>query len=131
MPRYRALPRQFKRDQKEIDDEFLVNSRVVRLFDFFGALRRRAPRQLKRDQRERNWGASILVDEKDTIEEKPHREEEPHKSHCCCRHHRLLQREDALGCFDASLAVANLGFHVDLVCREKSLRCFIFSNPCK
>ena len=33
----------------------------------------------ERSKRERNWGASILVDEKDTIEEKPQREEEPHK----------------------------------------------------
>ena len=41
------------------------------------------------------------------------------------------EREDALGCFDASLAVANLGFHVNLDWGEKSLPCFIFNNPCK
>jgi len=34
---------------------------------------------LKRDQRERNWGASMLADERDTIEEELQREKEPHK----------------------------------------------------
>ena len=53
----------------------------------------------------------MLADERDTIEEELQREEELHK--------RVI------------VAVANLGFHVDLVCGEKSLHCFIFSNPCK
>ena len=32
----------------------------------------------------------------------------------------INSREEKFGCFDASLAVTNLGFHVDLVWREKS-----------
>ena len=84
---------------------------------------------MERDQRERNWGASMLADERDTIEEELHRGRTAREGHC--RRRRLLQREDALWCFDALLVVANLGFHVNLTCGEKLLRCFIFSNPCK
>jgi len=69
----------------------------------------------------------MLADERDAIEEKLQREEEPHERVAVA----VDQKEEELECFDASLAVANLGFHVDLVWREKSLRCFIFSNPCK
>ena len=46
---------------------------------FFGAYDSNSSSIEERSKRERNRGASILVDERDTIEEKPQREAEPHK----------------------------------------------------
>ena len=71
----------------------------------------------------------MLADERDTIEEELQREEEPHERVIIAIAVIVYCRERMH--WGASLAVTNLRFHVDLVCGEKSLRYFIFSNPCK
>ena len=66
---------------------------------------------MKRDQREKNWGASILANERDVIEEELQRKEEPHKRVAVTVVVDCTERRN----WSASLAVTNLGFHVDLV----------------
>ena len=64
----------------------------------------------------------MLADERDATEEKLHREEEPHERVVIaidCRERRN---------WGASLAISILRFHVDLVWREKPLRCFILAT---
>jgi len=60
----------------------------------------------------------MLADERDAIEEKLQRKEEPYEKVAIAVD--WSERRN-WGCFDASLVVANLGFHVDLVWKEKSL----------
>ena len=66
----------------------------------------------------------MLADEREIKLRRNCREEEPHERVIVIT---VNCRKEKLGCFYASLAVVNLEFHVDLVLREKSLRCFIFA----
>ena len=78
---------------------------------------------MKKDQRETNRGASMLTDEREMKLKRNCRERRNHTRESSSLSPSTAERRE-LG---ASLVVANLGFHVDLVLREKSLRCFIFT----
>ena len=67
----------------------------------------------------------MLADERDEIEEELQRNEEPHERVTVVV--AVDCREEELGCFYTLLVVTNLGFHVDLILREKSLHCLIFA----
>ena len=123
MLRCRVVPHQLKRDRRRIPCQlkscavFLFLEHYNHTMTSFSSIEERSTREEPgcfdaRWWEKQNWRGTV---------EKGGTTRESH------RRRRRLQREEELGCFYASLVVANLEFHVDLVLREKSLRCFIFA----
>ena len=121
-----SIEEKSKRDRQRAPCQ--LKSRAI--LQFFGVLYRRVSRQLNRYKKERNRGASMLADEREMQLKRNCRERRNHTRESSSLSTAKRGGTGVLQFFAASLAVNNLGFHIDLVWREKSLHCFIFSNPC-